>query len=178
MRRSRSNSRTVASRKAIISRNFHVVSTCNSGNGILDGKKALRARWSITLESFPIEYNMTGLRNSAAISRNMNIDSASSALSREASLRAVISGSLAQKTANQPANVIDFAVRQRDARRQADAARIQGFGDRQRPLVTRCVHGLVADQAPYRPRHHAGIDQMREQRLLVSRRDKQQIEPV
>jgi hypothetical protein len=42
-------------RKAIISRNFHNVSTCKSENGDFAGAKALSARCSNTLESFPIE---------------------------------------------------------------------------------------------------------------------------
>ena len=45
----------MASRKAIISRNFQPVSMCISGNGIRAGKKALRAKWSMTEESLPIE---------------------------------------------------------------------------------------------------------------------------
>ena len=45
----------VSSRKAIISRNFHVVSMCSSGNGGGAGKNAFRARCSITEESLPIE---------------------------------------------------------------------------------------------------------------------------
>ena len=43
------------SRISYIARNFHVVSTCSSGNGGGDGKNALRARCSITAESLPIE---------------------------------------------------------------------------------------------------------------------------
>ena len=66
------------SRNSIISWNFHVVSTCNKGKGILPGAKALRARCNSTEESFPTEYNMTGLSNSAATSRKMWMLSASS----------------------------------------------------------------------------------------------------
>ena len=60
-----------------MARNFHVVSTCSSGNGGLDGKKALRARCSITAESLPIEYSITGRSASAATSRMMWMLSAS-----------------------------------------------------------------------------------------------------
>ena len=45
----------VAVRNSIISRNFHVVSTCSSGNGGFDGWKAFSARCSITELSLPIE---------------------------------------------------------------------------------------------------------------------------
>ena len=48
--RSRPNSRAVLSRKAIMSRNFQVVSTCSSGNGGFAGQNALRARCSSTVE--------------------------------------------------------------------------------------------------------------------------------
>ena len=41
------------------------------GNGGLPGWKAFIARCSSTEESLPIEYSMTGLRNSAATSRMM-----------------------------------------------------------------------------------------------------------
>src|SRR5829696_8646282 len=75
--RSSPNLRAVSSRKMIISRNFHVVSTWSSGSGGLAGWNALRARCSRTLESLPIEYISTGLRNSAATSRRIAIDSAS-----------------------------------------------------------------------------------------------------
>ena len=40
---------------SIISRNFHVVSTCSSGNGGFDGWNAFIARCSITELSLPIE---------------------------------------------------------------------------------------------------------------------------
>ena len=43
-----------------MSRNFHVVSMCSSGNGGWAGKNALRARCSSTEESLPIEYSTTG----------------------------------------------------------------------------------------------------------------------
>src|SRR3546814_1192782 len=41
-------SRAIRSRSSCIASNFHVVSTWSSGNGGGEGKKALRARWSIT----------------------------------------------------------------------------------------------------------------------------------
>ena len=43
------------SRNSYISRNFHVVSTCSSGNGGLPGWNAFMARCSITALSLPIE---------------------------------------------------------------------------------------------------------------------------
>ena len=49
------DSLAMRSRISYIARNFHVVSTCSSGNGGGDGKNALRARCSITAESLPIE---------------------------------------------------------------------------------------------------------------------------
>src|SRR5215469_16123725 len=52
---------------------------CNKGKGSLPGKKAFCARRSITEESFPMEYNITGFANSAAASRRMKMLSASSA---------------------------------------------------------------------------------------------------
>ena len=52
---------------------------CSSGKGIRSGKKALRARCSITDESLPIEYSSTCRSNYAAVSRRMWMDSASSA---------------------------------------------------------------------------------------------------
>ena len=58
--------------------NFHVVSTCSSGNGGLAGKNALRARCSMTAESLPIEYSITGFSASATTSRMMWMLSASS----------------------------------------------------------------------------------------------------
>ena len=70
-RRSRPSRRAVSSRKAIISRNFQVVSTCSSGNGSGAGWNALSATCSIAQESLPIEYSITGLRNSATTSRMM-----------------------------------------------------------------------------------------------------------
>ena len=54
-RRSKPKRFAVASRNVIMSRNFHVVSMCSSGNGGLPGKNALRARCSSTDESLPIE---------------------------------------------------------------------------------------------------------------------------
>src|ERR1700722_14697845 len=44
---------------------------CRRGNGILPGKNAFWARRSITDESLPIEYSITGCANSAAASRRM-----------------------------------------------------------------------------------------------------------
>ena len=61
-----------------MSRNFHVVSMCISGKGIGPGKKAFLARCSITAESLPIEYSITGRSISAATSRKIWIASASS----------------------------------------------------------------------------------------------------
>src|SRR5579872_2152022 len=58
--------------------NFQPVSTCNNGKGGFDGKKAFIARCSMTPESLPMEYSITGLRNSATTSRRMAIASASS----------------------------------------------------------------------------------------------------
>ena len=55
MRSSPSSFFAQLSRKAIISRNFHVVSTCIRGNGGLAGWKAFMARWTITDESLPTE---------------------------------------------------------------------------------------------------------------------------
>ena len=78
--RSRPSLRAVSSRNAIISRNFQVVSTCSSGNGGFAGWKAFIATCSMTLESLPIEYSITGLRISATTSRMMWMDSASSRL--------------------------------------------------------------------------------------------------
>ena len=57
--------------------NFHVVSTCSNGNGGGEGWNALRARCSMTAESLPIEYSITGFSASATTSRMMWIDSAS-----------------------------------------------------------------------------------------------------
>jgi hypothetical protein len=61
----------VSSRNRAISRNSQVVSTCSRGNGGLPGWKAFIAKCSITDESLPIEYSITGLRNDAATSRMM-----------------------------------------------------------------------------------------------------------
>src|SRR5215472_7158695 len=52
---------------------------CISGKGIWPGKNALRARWSITDESLPMEYSSTGRSNWPAVSRRMWIASASNA---------------------------------------------------------------------------------------------------
>src|SRR5690606_29904804 len=76
--RSRPISATILSRKRYISWNFQRVSTCMTGNGSRPGKNALRARCSITAESLPMEYSITGLSNSAATSRMMWMLSASS----------------------------------------------------------------------------------------------------
>ena len=56
---------------------------CIKGNGIGPGKNALRARWSKTDESLPIEYNITGFRNAAAVSLKISIDSFSRASSTD-----------------------------------------------------------------------------------------------
>ena len=53
---------------------------CSSGNGIFPGKNAFCASRSITEESFPMEYSITGRANSATASRRMWMLSASSAL--------------------------------------------------------------------------------------------------
>lgn len=45
----------VSSRKVIISRNFHIVSMCRSGNGGLPGAKAFCAKCSMAPESLPME---------------------------------------------------------------------------------------------------------------------------
>jgi hypothetical protein len=71
------DSRAMRSRKLYMSRNFQVVSTCSSGNGGGAGKKALRARCSITALSLPMEYSITGLSASATTSRMMWMLSAS-----------------------------------------------------------------------------------------------------
>ena len=67
----------VSSRNAIISRNFHVVSTCRNGNGGFAGKNAFIARCSITELSLPMEYSITGRSHSATTSRMMWMLSAS-----------------------------------------------------------------------------------------------------
>jgi hypothetical protein len=54
------------------------VSTCITGNGIRAGQNARSARASITMESLPPENSSTGRSNSAATSRMMWMDSASS----------------------------------------------------------------------------------------------------
>jgi hypothetical protein len=70
-------------RCAYMSRNFHVVSTCRSGKGGVAGWNALRARCSITDESLPIEYSITGRRAPATASRRISIDSLSRLVSIE-----------------------------------------------------------------------------------------------
>ena len=55
------------------------VSTCMTGNGSRAGPNAFSARRSMTIESLPPENSITGRSNSAATSRMMWIDSASSA---------------------------------------------------------------------------------------------------
>src|ERR1700744_374002 len=65
-------------RSAYMSRNFHVVSTCSSGNGGPDGWNALRAKSSITALSLPIEYSIPGRSASATTSRRIWMLSASS----------------------------------------------------------------------------------------------------
>ena len=69
----------ISSRNSIIARNLYVVSTCSSGKGIGPGWKAFCARRSMTDESFPIEYSITGRSNSATTSRRMWMLSASRA---------------------------------------------------------------------------------------------------
>src|SRR3546814_536459 len=71
-------SRAIRSRSSYIALNFHVVSTWSSGNGGGEGKKALRARWSITALSLPTLYSITGRAASAITSRRMWMLSASS----------------------------------------------------------------------------------------------------
>ena len=53
--RSMPRRRADSSRNAIISRNFHVVSTCMNGNGGFDGWNAFMARCIMTALSLPIE---------------------------------------------------------------------------------------------------------------------------
>jgi len=72
-RKSSPYSAAIRSRNAIISRNFQVVSIWSSGNGILEGKKALRARCKSTEESLPIEYIITGRSKLAATSRRISM---------------------------------------------------------------------------------------------------------
>ena len=66
------------SRNAYMSRNFHVVSTCISGNGGFPGANAFIARCSMTALSLPIEYSITGFSVSATTSRMIWMLSASS----------------------------------------------------------------------------------------------------
>lgn len=47
------------------------------------GANALRARWSKTDESLPIEYSITGFLNAAAVSLKISMDSFSRALKTE-----------------------------------------------------------------------------------------------
>ena len=54
------------------------VSTCISGNGIGAGQNAFSAMRSMTMESLPPEKSRQGRSNSAATSRMMWMDSASS----------------------------------------------------------------------------------------------------
>ena len=63
--------RADSSRNAIISRNFHVVSTCMNGKGGVDGWNAFMARCIMTALSLPIEYSITGRSHSATTSRMM-----------------------------------------------------------------------------------------------------------
>ena len=72
-------SRAYRSRNSIIARNFQVVSTCSSGNGRRPGWNAFCASRSMTAESLPMLYSITGRSNSAATSRMMWMLSASSA---------------------------------------------------------------------------------------------------
>src|SRR5882757_6120551 len=71
-------SSTTLSRNSITSGKLCPVSTCMIGNGTGAGANALRASCSISTESLPPEKSITGCSNSAATSRMMNIDSASS----------------------------------------------------------------------------------------------------
>src|SRR5579863_6080215 len=66
------------SRNSIISLNLYVVSICSSGNGIFPGKNAFWASGTMTEESLPIEYSITGRAHSAATSRIIWMLSASS----------------------------------------------------------------------------------------------------
>ncbi len=56
---------------------------CIRGKGIGPGVNALRARWSKTEESLPMEYNITGFRKAAAVSLKISIDSFSRASKTE-----------------------------------------------------------------------------------------------
>ena len=53
---------------------------CITGKGIAAGQNALTVIWSMTIESLPPEKSRTGRSNSAATSRMMWMDCASSAL--------------------------------------------------------------------------------------------------
>src|SRR4029434_6381740 len=65
-------------RTPTIPRNFQPVSMCIKGNGIGPGQNAFCASRSITEESLPIEYSITGFAAVAATSRMISIDSDSS----------------------------------------------------------------------------------------------------
>ena len=66
------------SRKSITSGKLCPVSMCMTGNGMLAGRNAFSASASMTIESLPPENSSAGRSNSAATSRMMWIDSASS----------------------------------------------------------------------------------------------------
>ena len=69
---------TQESRQESTSGKSKPVSTWRTGNGIFAGKNAFSARRNMTMESLPPENIRTGFSNSAATSRKMWIDSASS----------------------------------------------------------------------------------------------------
>ena len=71
-------SATRRSRYSITSGKLCPVSTCMTGKGILAGENARSASASMTIESLPPENSSTGRSNSAATSRMMWMDSASS----------------------------------------------------------------------------------------------------
>ena len=73
------SSATRRSRKSRTSGKLWPVSMCMTGNGKRAGRKAFSASRSSTMESLPPENSRTGRSNSAATSRMMKTDSASSA---------------------------------------------------------------------------------------------------
>ncbi|CAB4695460.1 unannotated protein [freshwater metagenome] len=72
------NRSTHRSRVTVTSSKSRPVSICRIGNGIFAGKNAFSANRNITIESLPPENINTGFSNSAATSRKIWIDSASS----------------------------------------------------------------------------------------------------
>ena len=72
-------SATRRSRNSMTSGKLWPVSTCITGKGSWPGQNAFSASRSMTIESLPPENSITGRSNSAATSRMMWIDSASSA---------------------------------------------------------------------------------------------------